>query len=369
MTFAISPSPRVRKSPFFEATVADGVTSFTSYNHMLMPTGFGDPMAEYWHLIEGVAMWDVAAQRQVEIAGPDAARLVQAMAPRQIAKQPVGMGWYVPVCDHRGVILNDPILLKLAQDRYWFSIADSDVLFWAKAVAGERGLDVEIHEPDVSPMAIQGPKADDVVAALFGEQIRQMGYFRFREFDLDGIPLMLARSGWSKQGGFEIYLMDGNRGTDLWNLVKEAGRPFGIGPGNPNPMERVESGLLSWGGDTDDQTNPYEVRMGRYVDLECPDDTTGIKALRRLQERGPQRHQIGIVLDMAGRVSYMDGQPRVFKGATDAGKITAATWSPRLQSNIGMALVWTGVGPGDAVHVAFPDGRGCAGEVTTLPFI
>jgi len=369
MAHEISPSPRVRQSPYFEATCAEGVTSFTVYNHMLMPTSYGDPMGEYWRLIDGVSMWDVACQRQVEITGPDASRLVQMLVPRKVGTQPTGMGWYVPVCDHHGVILNDPILLKLAEDRFWLSTADSDVLFWARAIAGERGLTVEITEPDVSPLAIQGPKAEDVVAALFDSSIRSMGHFRFREMELDGIPLVLARSGWSKQGGFELYLMDGNRGGELWEMVRQAGQPFDIGPGTPNPTERIESGLLSWGGDTDAKTNPYEVRMGKYVDLDCPDDTIGIKALRRLQERGPRRHQIGIVLDIDGDVGLGSGWGKVLKGATDAGALTAVTFSPRLDCNIGLALVWTGVGPGDAVRVVLPDGRICEGEATTLPFL
>ena len=369
MAFHISPSPRIRKSPYYDATVAEGVTAFTVYNRMLLPISYGAPMTEYWRLIEGVSMWDVASQRQVEITGPDAHRLAQALVPRDLGRLPVGMGWYAPVCDHHGVLLNDPVLLKLADDRFWFSIADSDMLFWATAIAGERHFDVQIREPDVSPMAIQGPKAEDLVAALFDDSIRSLGYFRFREMELDGIPLVLARSGWSKQGGFELYLMDGGRGIELWNKVREAGAPFDIGPGAPNGMERVESALLSWGGDTDDQTNPFEVRMGKYVDLDCPDDVVGIKALRRITERGPRRHQIGIVLDMAGEIEHLDGKPRVFKGASDTGMITTATWSPRLGCNIAMALVWTGVGPGDAVHVVFPDGRECAGEATTLPFL
>ena len=208
MKFRLAPASV--KSPFFEATVADGVKSFTVYNHMMMPTGYGDPEAEYDRLINGVAMWDVAVERQVELRGRDAARLAQALAPRRIDRQPVGMGWYVPICDHRGVIMNDPILLKLAEDRFWLSIADSDMLFWARAIAGERGMDVEVFEPDVSPLAIQGPKADDVVAALFGDDIRAMKYFRFREYDLDGIPLDAGAVGLVETGGLRA-LPDGRR--------------------------------------------------------------------------------------------------------------------------------------------------------------
>ena len=366
---SISPSPRIRRSPYYEATMAEGATAFTVYNAMMMPTSYGDPAAEYRRLTQSVAMWDVACERQVEVAGPDAARLVQLLVPRRIDNLPVGMGWYAPVCDHRGVLLNDPILLRLAPDRFWLSIADSDLRLWARAIAGERRLDVEVTEPDVSPLAIQGPKAEDVVAALFGDTIRSMGHFRFREAELDGLPLVLARSGWSHQGGFELYLRDGSRGTELWQLVREAGQPHGIGPGTPNPAERIESGLLSWGGDTDDETNPYEVRMGRYVDLGVPDDTIGIEALRRIHERGARRHQVGVVLDHDAHLTPDGRWARVFKGATMAGHMTAQTWSPRLGRNIGLCLVGTGVGPGDAIRVATADGSEYPAEVRDLPFL
>ncbi|MEM7188740.1 MAG: glycine cleavage system protein T [Pseudomonadota bacterium] len=369
MTGIISPTPRVRSSPYYEATLAEGADSFTVYNHMLMPGGFGDPEDEYWRLIEGVSMWDVAAERQVQLKGPDAAVLAQALAPRQVAHQEEGMGWYVPICDHRGVLQNDPILLKLSEDRFWLSIADSDVRLWALAVAGERGLDVEVSEPDVSPLAVQGPKAEDVIASIFDESVRSMGYFRFREFSLGDIPVMLARSGWSKQGGFEIYLMDGACGTDLWNIVKEAGQPFGIGPGTPNQIERIESGLLSWGGDTDENTNPFEVRMTKFVDLDCPDDTIGIKALRRIKEEGVKRHQLGVVLQIDGQLTYMNGRGKVFANDAYAGLLTATTTSRRMQKNIGIMLVSRDVKVGDPVLLELPDGRTCDGEAVKLPFI
>lgn len=369
MAFSISPSPRVRRSPFFDATVAAGVVSFTPYNHMLMPTSYGDPQAEYDRLINHVSMWDVSVERQVEIRGPDAARLVQILTPRKLEKLSPGKGWYVALCDHRGVLLNDPILLMLEQDRYWLSIADSDVLFWARAVAGERQLDVEIFEPDVSPLAIQGPKSDDVVAALLGDEALSLRHFGFREMNLDGIPLIVARSGWSKQGGFELYLMDGSKGQHLWNRVRQAGEPFGIGPGNPNPSERVESGLLSWGGDTDDQTNPFEVRMERYIDLDAPDDVIGIDALRRISKAGVKRHQLGLMFDYDEKFGLYDRVSKVRFNGQDAGAITAHAWSPRLQQNIGLALVSRTVNPGDRVDVTLPDGIETHGTLCDLPFI
>lgn len=369
MPFHISPSPRLRRSPFHEAVVAEGVASFAPYNHMLMPTGYGDPVSEYRRLTEGVAMWDVAVERQVEMQGPDAARLAQVLVPRKLAKMKPGMGWYVALCDHRGVIMNDPILLKLAEDHFWLSIADSDMLYWVRAIAAERGFDVEVREPDVSPLAIQGPKADDVVAALFGEDARTIRHFRFIETDLQGIPLVLMRSGWSKQGGFELYLRDGSRGVDLWNLVKEAGRQFGIGPGCPNSWERVESGLLSWGGDTDDATNPFEVRMERYLDLDAPDDVIGIVALRRIHAAGVRRHQLGVIFDIDEPFGPVDRRTRIIHHNADVGMVTAHAWSPRLKRNIGLALAAVSLRPGDEVRLIMADGRNTAGSMHDLPFL
>ena len=202
--FEIAPNTRIRRSPYFEATVAAGVTGFTPYNQMLLPMGFGDGEAEYWRLKNGVAQWDVAAERQVEITGADAGRLAQILVPRDLSTCVAGQGKYVALCDHAGTILNDPIVLKLEHDRYWLSIADSNILFWSRAIAAERGLDVGIVEPDVSPMAVQGPKAEEVIAAIFGDWVRGLKYFWFRQAEIEGIPLVVARSGWSKQGGFEL---------------------------------------------------------------------------------------------------------------------------------------------------------------------
>ncbi|MEO0654697.1 MAG: glycine cleavage system protein T, partial [Pseudomonadota bacterium] len=270
---------RLRRSPFYASTIAEGAQAMLTYNRMLVPRGYGDPEAEYWRLINGVSMWDVAVQRQVQLKGPDAGRLAQMLCPRDLSKQAVGQGKYVAICDHKGTLINDPIALKVAEDCYWLSIGNSDIWFWARCVAGERGLDVEVSEPDVSPLAVQGPKAEDVVASLFGDWVRSLKYFWFGDAEVDGIPVKVARAGWSKQGGFEIYLLDGAKGDQLWNIVKEAGQPFDIGPGYPNPSERTESGLLNWGIDTDDTTNPFEVRLGRFVDLDLDEDIVGLNAL------------------------------------------------------------------------------------------
>jgi glycine cleavage system aminomethyltransferase T len=366
--FSFSPTARVRPSPYFECTIAEGMVAGNVYNRMIMPTSYGDPEGEYWRLINGVSQWDVAVERQVQLKGPDAAKLAQILSPRDLSKCKVGQGKYVPLCNHRGTVINDPILLKLADDLYWFSIADSDIWFWAKAIAAERGLNVEISEPDVSPMALQGPKAEDVVAHVMGDWVRDIKYFWFRETEINGIPVAVQRSGWSKQGGFEIYLRDGGRGTELWNIFKEAGKPWDIGPGAPATAERVESGLVSVGGDTDEDTNPFEVRLGQYVDLHVPDDVIGIDALRRIKAEGIKRHQLGIKLEgdiaapMGHRLEEISHQGRVI------GKMTNCMWSPRLMANIGYALIDASVGAGETVTVARATGT-VAGQLAELPFL
>lgn len=364
---SISPTARVRRSPYFDATIASGVVSMMPYNRMLMPTSYGDPEGEYRRLTEGVSMWDVACERQIQLHGPDARRLAQIITTRDVSKCVEGQGRYVALCNHRGTIINDPVLMMIDEDRFWFSIADSDVGLWASAIAAERGLDVHVSEPDVSPLAVQGPAAEDVIASMFGEWVRTVRYFGFADAELDGIPLKLARSGWSKQGGFELYLMDGSRGVELWNLVEEAGRPWAIGPGCPNMSERVENGLLSWGGDTDPDTNPFEVRMGRFVDLDVPDDVIGIEPLRRVAAEGPRRHQLGIVLDGDEPRPSHDRWCDVLLDGRKVGDMTNGTWSYKLERNIGFGLLSTTCTVGDRVEVVRL-GASVVGTVTDLPF-
>ncbi len=364
----IIPNTRLRRSPYYEAAISDGAAGFTTYNRMLLPVSYGDPEAEYWQLINGVQLWDVAVQRQVQIKGPDAARLVQILCPRDMSKLSVSQGKYVPLCNHGGAIINDPVVLKLAEDLFWMSIADSNIEFWANCVAAERRLDVEVCEPDVSPLAVQGPKAGKVVAAIFGDWVRDLRFFWFAEAEIEGIPLIVARSGWSKQGGFELYLMDGAKGAQLWDVVKEAGTPWDITPGYPNPRERIESGFLSWGGDTDDRTNPFEVRLRNYVDIDVPDDVVGIRALRQIHAGGPERHQLGLVLDgdepHPPHASWYD----IRSNGRVVGNMTNGIWSYRLKKNIGYALIAHDVTPGMTVQIS-KSGRVIPGMLTELPFM
>ena len=339
MTITLSIGARVRKSPFFESAMAAGMASATVYNHMYMPTGYGDPKAEYDRLVNGVAMWDVAVERQVAIKGPDALALTRYLTPRNLDGLKIGQGKYVPICNYQGDVINDPVLLPVAKDEYWLSIADSDIVLWASGVAGARGMDVNVHEPDASPLAVQGPKAEDVVAALCGEWVRGLSYFHFREFDLDGIPLFVARSGWSKQGGFELYLLDGTRGTELWDRVAKAGAPHGIGPGTPNYVERVESGLISYGADTLERANPFELGLDRFMDVDQPHDFVGKKALQAIKRAGVARRFVGLVMDGEPLKKTNEHPIALDWNGKPAGYASACAYSPRAGSNIAVAMV------------------------------
>lgn len=369
MTIEIAIGSNIRKSPYFEATLRAGVQSFSVYNHMFIPAHFGQPEAEYRRLFDGVALWDVAAQRQVELRGPDAAKLAQYLTPRNLSKTKQGQGRYVPLCDHDGYLINDPVLLKLADDRFWLSVADSDIHLWALAVARERGMDVAVSEPDVAPLAVQGPKAEDVVAGLFGDWVRDLKYFWFRQTELAGIELVLARSGWSKQGGFEMYLTDTARGDELWERVMAAGAPHGIGPGAPSDIERVESGLVSYGSDMRRQVtpaNPFEMGLGALVDLAGGHDFIGRAALERIAAQGPARRRTG--LWVAGTPNAPGHPVALLQDGQPVGVMSEMVFSPRFGRTIGIGLVQAGL-EGDAPGLAadLPDGP-VPVQLTGLPF-
>ncbi|MPV86943.1 glycine cleavage T C-terminal barrel domain-containing protein [Ostreibacterium oceani] len=338
MSFYIAMGARERKSPYFKSTVKAGVTHFTVYNHMYMPVSYGDMLAEYNRLIYDVAIWDVAAERQVQIIGPDAKKFIQYLTPRSLNKFSIGQGKYVPICDHLGNLINDPIAMKLDENKYWLSIADQDLLYVARAIAAEKGFDVDVDEPDVSPLAVQGPKAEDLIVDLFGEHVRDINYFWFRETELDGIPLVLMRSGWSKQGGFELFLQDSQYGDVLWDKVVAAGQKYNIGPGAPNYIERIESGLLSFGADNFPDCDPFEVGLGKLVNLEREDDFVGKAALQKRFNTGVRRSLTGLVLD--GEPIQPNAHPwGVYAGEKRIGKISAVAYSPRLEMNIAIALI------------------------------
>lgn len=331
----ISIGSRIRKSPFYDRTIAAGASSFTIYNKMYMPTGFGDPAAEYRRLTTGVAIWDVAAERQVEIAGPDATECATYLSARDLTTLKVNRARYAPLCDHQGRLVNDPVILRVAEDRYWLSIADSDVLFWARAIAGERGYDVSVFEPDVSPLAIQGPLAGDLCRDLFGPVADELGFFHHAPVELHGIPVVLCRSGWSKQGGFELFLTDRSQGNCLWDLVCAAGAQYGIGPGSPNHTERIESGLLSFGSDHDWDSDPFECGLGDYVSLDVDHDFVGKQALLA-RRTAPDRRPI-VNVRLQGTFADCTSPWEASVDGERVGEIRNAIWSARLDTWIGLA--------------------------------
>ncbi|MEF2553816.1 glycine cleavage T C-terminal barrel domain-containing protein [Aurantimonas sp. A2-1-M11] len=330
---------QIRKSPYFDATVRWGAKAFSVYNHMYLPRDFGDPERNFWNLVNEAILCDVAVERQVEITGPDAAMFVQMLTPRDLSKMAVGQCKYVLITNADGGILNDPILLRLAEDHFWLSLADSDILLWAQGVAVHAGLDVAIHEPDVSPLQLQGPKSGEVMKALFGDGIMDLRYYWLRELELDGIPLIVSRTGWSSELGYELYLRDGSRGDELWETIMAAGEPFGLKPGHTSSIRRIEGGMLSYHADADIQTNPFELGLGRLVDLDMEADFIGKAALRRIKEEGVSRQQVGLVIEGPP----LKGPNTIFwtieKHGGAIGKVTSAVYSPRLERNIALAMV------------------------------
>ncbi|MFN4060308.1 MAG: glycine cleavage T C-terminal barrel domain-containing protein [Paracoccus hibiscisoli] len=332
---------QIRKSPYFDATVRWGATGFSVYNHMYIPRDFGDPVQNFWNLINDAILCDVAVERQVEITGPDAARFVQMLTPRDLSKMAVGQCKYVLITNAQGGILNDPILLRLAENHFWISLADSDILLWAQGVAVHSGMDVTIREPDVSPLQLQGPKSGAVMRALFGDDIMDLRYYWLRRVELDGIPLIVSRTGWSSELGYELYLQDGSRGDDLWEKIMAAGAPLGLKPGHTSSIRRIEGGMLSYHADADIDTNPYELGLDRLVNLEIEADFIGKDALRRIRSEGPTRRQVGLVIEGAPLTGPNTTFWPVTNGDRTVGKVTSAIHSPRLGQNIALAMLST----------------------------
>ena len=334
----ISPSRRLRRTPFSEGVEAAGVKAYTVYNHMLLPTVFRSPEEDYRHLKEAVQVWDVSCERQVELRGPDAARLVQLMTPRDLRSMLPGQCRYMPVVDETGGMLNDPVVLKLADDRWWISIADSDLLFWIKALAIGYRLDVLVDEPDVSPLAIQGPKSDDLMAAVFGDQVRDIRFFRYSWLDFMGRSLVVARSGYSKQGGFEIYVEGSDIGMPLWNALMEAGKSLDVHAGCPNLIERIESGLLSYGNDMNQENTPHECGLGKFCNTQTAIGCIGRDALLRVAKEGPVKQIRAISID-GDPVPVCDRHWPLRAGEKVVGRVSSAAWSPDFDTNVAIGMV------------------------------
>ncbi|MEM8977189.1 MAG: glycine cleavage T C-terminal barrel domain-containing protein, partial [Pseudomonadota bacterium] len=332
---------QVRKSPFSDAALRWGARGFSVYNHMYIPRDFGDPVENFWNLVNTAILCDVAVERQVEITGPDAARFVQYLSCRDLSKCQVGQCKYVLITDQDGGVINDPILLKLAEDHYWLSIADSDVLLWAKGVAANSSMDVRVSEPDVSPLQLQGPNSREVLRAAFGDAPTELKYYWFMEHNWDGVPLFISRTGWSSELGYEIFLRDGTAGDRLWEHLMTFGSPLGLRPGHTSSIRRIEAAMLSYHADMTLENNPYELGLDRLVDLDMKADFVSKASLTRIKSEGVQRQLVGLELAGPPLEGSNDEHWSITKNGQKIGQVTSAIYSPRLEKNIALAMVAT----------------------------
>ena len=372
-TFTFYIQPWYRKSPYFEATKRAGCKSWGLYNHMLLPTLYDDPVTEYRALLNDVTMWDVSVERCVEITGPDAFELTNLITCRDLTTCDVWQCKYVLLTAADGGIVNDPVLLRLGENHFWLALADSDALLYVTGVAAGRGMDVTIREADVAPMQIQGPRSKDVIGSLFGDAVRDLRYYWCAEAEVDGIPVVVSRTGWTGEVGYEIYLRDTSLGDDLWEAVRQAGEPFGIRAIAPSEARRIEAGIFNYGSDMRIEDTPFHVSgLEKFVELDQAQDFMGKAALARLAEMGVERKLVGIDIGgdpMTDEGALNDVWPVRAPGGERIGRVTAGAWSPRLERNVGFAWVpGTHMTASTELELADPRGARTA-TVTTLPFV
>lgn len=371
----LSISRRTRLTPWTDRVQGAGVQAYTVYNHMLLPTVFRGLREDYDHLAEHVQVWDVACERQIELQGPDAFELLQLMTARNMTKMRADQCFYLPLCDIQGRLLNDPIALQVAEQTYWLSIASSDVRLYALGLASGRGLHVQISEPDINPLAVQGPKADTLMARVFGPEVEDIRFFRFKWLAFQGIPLIVARSGFSGRGGFEIYVPgprynQGRHPTlalDLWDALFAAGDDLNVGPGCPNWIDFIEAGLLSFGNTVGYEHTPFEAGLGRYCD--GLDTCLGGDALQHQAVQGPERKVCGLVFESHDFDLRLDRDwPAQACDGTPLGFVSAVAPSPHVGAPIGVATLARSHWARDTPLLVITPGGPKAARVVTLPF-
>ena len=327
-------SPRVRKSPYFNSTLKYGAQAFSVYNHMYMPVSYDGPVEDYKKLLNGVQLWDVGVERQVQIKGPDAEALSQFLTPRNIKKCSVGQAMYVPLTDFQGGLLNDPVMLKIDEDCYWFSVSDGDLLLWVQGIAAGYKFNVTVDEPDVSPLQAQGPNSTKLMAKVFGDWVNDLAFYRFKAITHKGIPMVIARMGYSKELCYEIFLQDYSKGDELWEMLWEAGQDLNISPGSPNIILRLEGGIVSYLADIDRTNNPYEVGFDSLIDLDQEDDFIGKDALREISRKGPEKKLVGAEIQ-GDPITVFNEEPwPVLIDDQRVGSMNDVVYSPRLNKNI-----------------------------------
>ena len=330
---------QIRKSPFFDATVRWGARDFSVYNHMYIPRDFGDPEQNFWNLINEAILCDVAVERQVQVKGPDASKFVQMMTPRDLSNMKVGQCKYVILTNQFGGILNDPVMLRVEENCYWFSLADSDILFWAQGLNVNLKYDVEITEPDVSPIQLQGPKSKDIMVKIFGNEILELKYYWFKKFKLGNINLLISRTGWSSEFGYEMFLLKTSDGDELYETLMQEGKELGLHPGHTSTIRRIEGGMLSYHSDMDINTNPLELGLDKFIDLDGAFDFVGKDALIEIKKSGIQRKQVGLIIECEKLKGPNTKKWDIYKNQQYVGQVTSAVYSPRLQKNIALAIV------------------------------
>ena len=366
--YSIAKSRRIRSTPYTSRIEKQGVTSYTVYNHMLLPAAFGSIEDSYHHLKKDVQVWDVAAERQVEISGKDSAKLVQLMTCRDLSKSKIGRCYYCPIIDDAGNLVNDPVVLKLAEDKWWISIADSDVIFFAKGLASGNKFEVNIFEPNVDIIAVQGPKSFDLMEEIFGKTIRELKFFGFSYFTFEGVEHLIARSGWSKQGGFEIYVMNTKSGLDLYDHLFEIGKNFNVKPGCPNLIERIESGLLSYGNDFDNNDNPFECGFEKYVNLDSDIVFLGKEKLKKIKLEGIKKRLMGVEIE-TDNISLIESVEITNQEGKLIGDLRSACYSPYFKKVIGIAMLKKPYWEASKTVKVEINGNFCTGNVCDLPFI
>lgn len=364
----ISIGPRVRKSPYFDATMRWGAKAFTIYNHMYMPTHYGDPVDEYWSLVRDVTLWDVSCQRQIRISGPDARPFMELLTPRDLSECPSHRCLYVLLTDEEGGIVNDAVLMHMREDEFWLSPGDGDVILWTQGVATRTGMDVRVEEGDICPLQLQGPRSPHVAYKLFGEKALEMGYYHVLETELNGLKLAISRTGWSGELGYELYLKDHIHGNDLWETVMAAGEEYRIVPAAPNTIRSIEGALLSFYSDIRREDNPYTIGLGRLVNLDKKADFIGREALRKIHAEGNHRRLVGIEIE-GEPISHNESFWPVLENNEKIGHVSRCVWSPRLKRNIGFANVPAGLTPiGSRLNLGTPYGETRA-TVVRAPWI
>ena len=366
--YSIAKSRRVRSTPYTSRIENQGVTAYTTYNHMLLPAAFGSLEDSYHHLKKDVQIWDVAGERQVEISGKDSSKLVQLMTCRDLSKSKNGRCYYCPIIDDQAGLINDPVVLRLNENKWWISIADSDVILFAKGLAIGHKFDVKILEPNVDIMAVQGPKSFKLMEKVFGEKITKLKFFGFDYFDFRGTNHLIAQSGWSKQGGYEIYVENTQSGLELYDYLFEEGKEFNVKPGCPNLIERIESALLSYGNDMDNNDNPFECGFDKFVNLESGIDFLGKEKLKKIKSEGIKKKLMGIQLEakeisLASSLNVKDEKSEII------GELRSACYSPHFGNVIGIAMMnrpfWSVSQP---VKIEINNNT-FTGKVCDLPFI